>query len=84
MCIWLLEGISMVEVSRIKGEHFPFRDFYEKLTAILEDVMMTGPTDLPGSNIIHTEPITTDGISPMNPDDSRTLIAEVTHVDVTS
>lgn len=80
----MLEGISMVEVSRIRGEHFPFRDFYEKLTAMLEDVMMTGPTNLPGSDIIHAEPITTDGISPMNPDDSRSLIADVAHVDVTS
>lgn len=62
----------MVEVSRTRGEHVQFRYFYEQLTAALADIMMTEPANLPGSEIIHAEPFTMDGIYPADPEHSKT------------
>ncbi|GMH42057.1 hypothetical protein BSKO_09976 [Bryopsis sp. KO-2023] len=53
----LSPGISMVEVSRIRGEHFHFRDFYEHLTVGLHDLMLSGPDRFPETN--HADPLAT-------------------------
>lgn len=43
----LSPGISMVEVSRIRGEHIHFRSFYDHLATNLKDLMTSGRENYP-------------------------------------